>query len=184
VSDEPFLLRWSRRKQAASRPSEASVAPAPEAAPAEPAPIEEPPPAETVALEDIAHWLRRNVPEAWRQTALRRLWVTDPVIRDYIGPADYAWDWNTPGGAPGYGPLQAIDDVEKLLAHLAGEPPASPEAPALVPDPAPAAEPPAPEAAVRAEFLPDPLPEAPTPPVADPPQKLMRRRRGGGAAPV
>jgi hypothetical protein len=37
--------------------------------------------------------------------ALREIWRTDPAVRDFVGPADYAWDWNTPGDAPGYGPL-------------------------------------------------------------------------------
>jgi len=61
------------------------------------------------------------VPEAWRAAALRRVWVMDPAIRDFVGPADYAWDWNKPGGVPFYGPLRAVDDIGKLLARVAGE---------------------------------------------------------------
>jgi hypothetical protein len=137
-----------------------------------------------VALEDIAHWLRRNVPETWRQTALRRLWVTDPVIRDFIGPADYAWDWNTPGGAPGYGPLAAIHDVEKLLAHLAGEEPAPPETAVAAAEPVTQPEPPAPTDPVREASLPSPPPEPPAPRVADAIPNSPRRRRGGGAVPI
>jgi hypothetical protein len=35
---------------------------------------------------------------------LKALW-RDPVIRDYVGLSDYAWDFNAPGGVPGFGPL-------------------------------------------------------------------------------
>jgi hypothetical protein len=126
-------------------------------------------PVETVELEDIAAWLKRNVPEAWKTAALRRLWVGDPAIRDFIGPADYAWDWNTPGGVPGVGPLRAMDDVAKLLARAIGG------------DPIPAT--PAPEPAT-----PERVAAAPSPAVAQPADRPAPRppvrRRGGRATPV
>ena len=127
---EGFARRWARLKTGAAP---ASV-PAPAPAVAEPEVV--PPPAESVPLDEIATWLRQAVPQAWRQTVLRRLWLADPAIRGFIGPADYAWDWNTPGGAPGYGPMRALDDVAALLGRVMdgasrpaepaqGEPPAA-----------------------------------------------------------
>lgn len=72
---------------------------------------------------DLAHWLKQNVPESWKLAALRRAWESDPAIADYLDPArDYALDWNTPGGAPGYGPLSESDNVEEMLANIFGKP--------------------------------------------------------------
>ena len=130
--DDGILRRWARRKRAARGPQAADAA-----AP----PLEIPPSAETIDLDEIAGWLKRNVPPAWKTAALRRLWVADPAIRDFIGMADYAWDWNTPGGAPGYGPLRAADDVAALLKRVIGAPePAATQAEAanIPPDSAPA----------------------------------------------
>lgn len=145
-ADEGFLTRWSRRKEAARRrealppaevpepppaPDAASVeqsSPAPEEAPV---PLEELPPIESIGPEtDLRPWLKRNVPQSWRQAALRRLWVSDPAIRDFVGLADYDWDWNTPGGMPGYGPLEAGEAVRRrLLAAVEWVPPPSDEEP-------------------------------------------------------
>jgi hypothetical protein len=179
MSGEEFLRRWSRRKPAAAHPPAPSDEPA--STPAPPAPAEDPPPVDAVALEDIAGWLRRNVPAAWRQAALRRIWVADPAIRDFIGPADYAWDWNTPGDAPGYGPLRALDDAAKLLAQVLGDPPA----PSGSTD---AGDPPM---SVRAHAIemeevapPAPNAEPASPTDLDPVPATRRRRRGGSAAPV
>lgn len=73
---------------------------------------------------DLAHWLKQNVPEEWKLKALRRAWESDPAISGYLDPArDYALDWNTPGGAPGYGPLSESDNVEEMLANIFGKPP-------------------------------------------------------------
>ncbi len=170
MSDEPegFARRWSRlKRQPAPAPS-----PSPVAAVAAPElPEEIPPAAETIPLEEIAGWLPRHVPEVWRQAALRRLWIADPAIRNFIGPADYAWDWNTAGGVPGWGPLRAIDDIAKLLVRAIGEtppdmpepPPADLSVPAIPPPPAPLIA----EAATALE-----------------PLEPALRRRGGGATPT
>lgn len=81
---------------------------------------------------DLAHWLKQNVPESWKLAALRRAWLADPTIRNYENPArDYALDWNTPGGAPGYGPLTESDDVEAMVRAIFGE---TPEAETTAPD--------------------------------------------------
>jgi hypothetical protein len=38
---------------------------------------------------------RRDFKALWR----------DPAIRNYVGLSDYSWDFNAPGGVPGFGPL-------------------------------------------------------------------------------
>ena len=93
---------------------------------AEPEPeMVEPPSLDLIDRDfDVAHWLKQNVPEEWKLKALRRAWESDPVISGYLDPArDYALDWNTPGGAPGYGPLTESDNVEEMLANIFGKPP-------------------------------------------------------------
>jgi len=116
MSEENFLARWSRRKRG-------EVEPVPE--PELPAVVEEeivlPPPAETIPLADITQWLSKRLPDGWREAALRRVWSADIEIRDFIGPADYAWDFTVPDGVPGWGPLTAADDVAKLLRRVIGE---------------------------------------------------------------
>lgn len=137
---EGFLSRWSRLKrsggEAGPGPSPAAAAPPaappaqqPEAEPGMAAPEAEPeidpeslPPVESLTAEsDISLFLRRGVPAALRNAALRRAWSLDPTIRDFIGPADYAWDWNVPGGAPGYvAQIATGPDVEALADRILG----------------------------------------------------------------
>lgn len=102
------------------------------AASGENAEMVEPPSLDLVDKDfDVAHWLKQNVPESWKLAALRRAWESDPAIRDFENPArDYALDWNTPGGAPGYGPLTESDDVEAMVRSIFGDaPPAASEPP-------------------------------------------------------
>jgi hypothetical protein len=135
--EEGFLARWSRRKREPAPP--AAPAPALEAAPAPAIPPEEdkrprdPETGELIDEEwlrtlpdvaslgpgaDLSPFMRRGVPEALRRQALRSVWMADPVIRDYVSPAlDYAYDYNIPGGAPGYGPLSE-SDIEQARAFL------------------------------------------------------------------
>lgn len=131
--EEGFLGRWARRKREAQQPAQPAAEPAPtgtepasEAAAAEPeAEMVEPPSLDLIDKDfDLAHWLKQNVPEEWKLKALRRAWESDPMISTYLDPArDYALDWNTPGGAPGYGPLSESDNVEEMLANIFGKPP-------------------------------------------------------------
>lgn len=142
-----FLGRWSRRKQAArtqpvseapaSDPVEtpaaeavqgetAVMAPDASATSATLAEAEElviPPSLDEIGADfDLAPWLNRNVPEAWKLAAMRRAWSNDPAIRDFKGLADYDLDYNTPGMAPGYGPLSESDDVKAMVRQIFGEP--------------------------------------------------------------
>ncbi|RWP66865.1 DUF3306 domain-containing protein [Mesorhizobium sp.] len=146
-SDNVFA-RWSRRKQAA-RYSEAAVPEkdqlAPEAAatpadadcveeqrataepevaePAEPLPRIE----DLTAESDLSAFLRKDVPKMLKRAALRKMWSLDPAIRDYIGPSEYAWDFNKPGSMAGFGPLRASSEpVVDFLSTMSGANPADP----------------------------------------------------------
>lgn len=123
--DSGFLARWSQRKAEARR-QPADAAPAAPAAPS-PATAGEPepqldlttlPPIETLTAEsDFAPFLVRGIPDALRQQALRRLWLVEPSVRDYVPLVEYNWDFT----APGYGDLLPSDDVQKLLKHILSE---------------------------------------------------------------
>ncbi|WP_342148715.1 DUF3306 domain-containing protein [Methylorubrum sp. SB2] len=143
---------------------------------------------------DLTPFLRSGVPAALRNAALRRMWSLDPSIRDFVSEArEYAYDWNTPGGVPGMGPLLPGDDVKAMLGRLFRDPAEAtpePESPAEVPEPEPAE----PEAAAVAQADADvalPEPE-PTPeniaaaPVSasNPTHSEPRLRRHGGAIPT
>jgi hypothetical protein len=122
--DDDFLARWSRRKRAA-RAGEAGAdeGTAPDADPQVPAaapPAEPPEPLpkleDLTAESDLAAFLREGVPAALRNAAMRRMWSLDPVVRDYVGPSEYAWNFNQPGSMPGFGPLGAAPSVAGLLS--------------------------------------------------------------------
>lgn len=136
--DEPFLSRWARRKQearaaatnAASPPqTEARGASAPAPVPPEEEPALTPeelaalPPIESITAEtDLAAFMRRGVPAVLRTAALRKMWSVDPTIRDYVGDArDYGYDWNVPGGVPGFSPLDPASDVQATVERVLGD---------------------------------------------------------------
>lgn len=54
----------------------------------------------------------------------RVAWTLEAGIRDFIGPAEYAWNYNVSGGAPGFAP--AHKGAAILLLH-GSEDPANPE---------------------------------------------------------
>jgi hypothetical protein len=120
---EGFISRWSRLKREPEQPA------------AEPAaPLADPPP-EGQALEDliaglpkiadfvpgqnISVFMQAWVPSDIKHEALRRMWLLDPAIRDYVSPAlDYAYDYNTPGMAPGFGPMETSADEIREVAEM------------------------------------------------------------------
>jgi hypothetical protein len=141
---ESFLSRWSRRKRAYTSPRlrgevgsrsdpgegdprnarAVESPPHPDPLPAsgerefDPATL---PPIESIdAGTDVSAFLRPGVPADLARAALRRAWMADPAIRDFVGLAENAWDFNKPGGVPGFGPLRAIDDIQRLAAEVAG----------------------------------------------------------------
>ena len=225
-----FLSRWSRRKRGEAVPEPDPGAPVPaeaplaEAAPpeapaaeAEPAPPEfDPaslPPIETLdASSDFTVFLKPGVPEALRTAALRKAWLADPLIRDYMSPLDYAWDFNTPGGLPhGFSNVLAEtgEALRKLVNQAIGQMEPEEEPPATLAEAAPevagpelpeawaglppqlTAEATAAEEPVAADPLPPPelavrLSEALPAPVATPAPEAppARPRRHGGALPV
>jgi TorA maturation chaperone TorD len=68
------------------------------------------PPLQSItAGTDIRSFLGSSVPVELTKAALRRAWVTDPAIRDFIGIAESQWDFNDPTAMPGFGPLRAND---------------------------------------------------------------------------
>jgi len=73
------------------------------------------------ATTDIRPFLAAGVPEELKYAALRRAWVVDPSIRDFVGIAENQWDFTAPDGAPGFGPLLPGDDVHRLIAQVIGE---------------------------------------------------------------
>jgi hypothetical protein len=143
-NENPFA-RWSRRKRAAladevhaaSETKEAGDEAAanvdadaspqqpdpaqPEAAEAEAADPAEPLPRleDLTAESDLAAFLKKGVPLALRSAALRKMWSLDPGIRDYVGPSEYAWDFNQPGSMAGFGPLKAKETVVDFLSKTA-----------------------------------------------------------------
>jgi hypothetical protein len=144
---ESFLARWSRRKRELTLAQDAT--PPPERVGAEPEQTaenagaelpkgrdaalatSEPPvppfdPASLPAIDsitaetDIRAFLSDGVPADLTRAALRRAWTSDPAIRDFVGPADYDWDFNAPGAAPGFGPIEASEDLRREVARLIG----------------------------------------------------------------
>ncbi|WP_050421071.1 DUF3306 domain-containing protein [Bradyrhizobium tropiciagri] len=133
--DEHFLARWSRRKQeakadhAGSAPDQAAeaCAPAPaDAASAGPAlpevDLSSLPPVESIdAATDITAFLREGIPQELSRAALRRAWSADPAIRDFVGLAENAWDFNDPNAMAGFGPLDySAEQVGALVRRIVG----------------------------------------------------------------
>ncbi len=148
------------------------------------------PPIESLGpASDYTVFLKKGVPEALRVAALRRAWMSDPFIRDFRGPAEYALDYTTAEFD-----LRPTDDVAKMLDRIFPPRPASAaqsagagvDAAAPAPDgPLPA--PPAAETSGRSDerALPEfkaasPAP-VPVPPLDSDP--ALPRRRHGGALP-
>lgn len=141
---EKFLTRWSRRKREPAdetapaeapgagkpvAPGEENVASAADAPSAPEFDLSKLPSLDSiVAASDLTPFLQAGVPSALRHAALRRAWLADPAIRDFVGLAENAWDFTVPGGAPGFGPLDPGFDIKKLLAEIFQEakPPAEP----------------------------------------------------------
>jgi hypothetical protein len=138
MSEQNFFERWSRLKRQAAEEREKEAPP--EKAASEAATEQEPekkevpasaseepsfdpaslPPIESItAGSDIRAFLVPGVPAALTHAALRRAWVADPAIRDFIGLSENAWDFTAPNGVPGFGPLDPAE-ARKLL-ELVGQ---------------------------------------------------------------
>jgi hypothetical protein len=164
VSDsEKFLSRWSRRKRDAVEDGEETTSPSPpaqagpdaraltddrlpgetlagaSARPELPFDVTRLPPLESItAATDIRAFLAPGVPADLTRAALRRAWTTDPKIRDFVGLADYDWDYHAPGSMAGFGPLEMTDELRRMVARIVGG--EAPEQPVASPPPTPTAE--------------------------------------------
>ena len=127
MSEEEFLARWSRRKRESR------------AEPAKPAAVQPMPPREVKddeseidlsslpsideidAATDITAFLRKGIPQELGRAALRRAWAADPAIRDFVGLAENAWDFNDPTAMPGFGPLDcSSEELAALVERIVG----------------------------------------------------------------
>jgi hypothetical protein len=135
MSDEEFLARWSRCKQEAraaadatrpSPPAEPQLAAPPPAAVVDPTTevvdLASLPPIDSIdAATDITAFLRKGIPQELSRAALRRAWSADPAIRDFIGLAENAWDFNDPNAMPGFGPLDcSAEQLQALIGRVIG----------------------------------------------------------------
>jgi len=138
MSDEEFLARWSRRKREAKAAVEAppptepaeTPDPAPSATAENPANAEVDlanlPPVESItAATDVTAFLRQGIPPELSRAALRRAWAADPAIRDFVGLAENAWDFNDPHAMPGFGPLDCSEEqlgalVDRIVGGVRG----------------------------------------------------------------
>jgi hypothetical protein len=213
MSSGDFITRWSRRKREATadnRPPQERSADETERARAVPVADEhaaEPeldlsllPPIESItSATDITAFLRKGVPQELTRAALRRAWAADPFIRDFVGLAENAWDFNDPNAMPGFGPLdfseaelhalvdRIVGGMRKVVekppqgsAESVGEHAAAPQQNSLEADAGPQAT----DQLALAELSPDRA--APQPQVASEAESedaIVRHRTHGGALP-
>ena len=131
--DSGFLGRWSRLKRSEeAKPEAADIDPGagtpehalPDSGPNQDAPDieiapEDLPKVEDITAEsDISAFLQKGVPKALKAAALRRAWSLDPAIRDYVGPSEYAWDFNNPSSIPGFGGGTTAGEIGRALRSL------------------------------------------------------------------
>src|SRR6516165_2783730 len=148
---ENFLTRWSSRKLANRTPSarqDAEHAPRDtngaiengavaktgkddDAKDTQPFDVAELPPLDSIGAEtDIAAFLHRDVPPELTRAALRRAWISDPAIKNFVGLVENGWDFNDASAMSGFGPISAEE-----VARLAGK------VIAALPEPAPQPQP-------------------------------------------
>lgn len=145
---ETFLSRWSRRKRAAAESGDSAPSPesvregeradaagehvsrspqretqqqSPQEMPLDapaPEPVSLPSLESITASTDLRSFLAPGVPLELRRAALRRAWITDPQIRDFVGIAENQWDFTAPDGVPGFGALTGSDAARLARAIL------------------------------------------------------------------
>ena len=141
---EGFLTRWSRRKQDAAEDDSglkperdkaiapmqgektegeeketSHVAAIPRGDAATPVfDLSKLPPIEAItATTDIRPFLAPGVPAELTRAALRRAWLADPAIRDYIGLSENSWDFNAPG-TTGFDLSPPTGDLKRMVADI------------------------------------------------------------------
>jgi hypothetical protein len=80
------------------------------------------PPIDSIdAATDITAFLRKGIPQELSRAALRRAWTAGPAIRDFVGLAENAWDFNDPTAMPGFGPLDCSEaELRGLVDRIVG----------------------------------------------------------------
>jgi hypothetical protein len=124
LDPSPGLTRGSRGDE---RDVSAGSGAAPVESPKEPDKPSEPafdlsklPSIESITAEtDIRVFLAPGVPPALMRAALRRAWVIDPKIRDFIEVAENQWDFTAPG-VPGFDLSLPTGDIKQMLAQVFG----------------------------------------------------------------
>jgi hypothetical protein len=190
---EGFLSRWSKRKaevrQQEQKPAAEVAAPPAAEQQDEEIDLATLPSIESLTADsDFSVFLKKGVPLALRNAALRKLWLTEPSVVNYKALVEYNWDFT----APGYGDLLPTDNIAKMAQQVFSgfsQTPATEDAP-------PAA--PAEVSASQQEALPEPEePAVATAPITGPvteegpvgqsPAEAesmpLPRRRHGGALP-
>ena len=140
-NDEKFLARWSRRK--VEEADKKDLEEAPDALEQNSAVVSQdqkrqefanigkdeekeslfdltklPPINSIVASTDIRPFLAPGVPPELTRAALRRAWVTDPAIRDFVGISENSWDFTKPDSMAGFGPLLMTDSLRKIVNEM------------------------------------------------------------------
>jgi hypothetical protein len=138
---ENFLTRWSRRKAEAEQPADRARdaiekvdeqkrlgSPAVEGKDeeakkeGEEVDLSKLPPIESIGPEtDIRAFLQKGIPPELTRAALRRVWTSDPAIRNFIGIAENQYDFATGSDIPGFGPLTPADDVARMVSQIMRE---------------------------------------------------------------
>ncbi len=134
MSEKNFFARWSRRKRGVdaetiAQPkqgkcdgalvSELTTASLTQASPFDAASL---PAVDSIgAASDIRAFLEVGVPADLTRAALRRVWLTDPAIRNFVGLSENSWDFNAPGAIPGFGSIDA-ESVPNMVTRLLGGP--------------------------------------------------------------
>lgn len=129
-----FLSRWAKRKLETAKLQTANPDPGESGAgePGSPVRVGRGEPSSDVIPEplplpslddvvpgaDLSLFMQPHVPETLRNAALAKMWRSDPSIRDFIEMADYQWDWNTPGGMPGYAESVSGLDLEQMARRI------------------------------------------------------------------
>jgi hypothetical protein len=90
---------------------------------------------------DIRAFFAPGVPAELTRAALRRAWVADPHIRDFVGLEENAWDFNNPESIPGFGKLEMTDELRREVQRIVGTLAPEPKPPAL-PTAVPSTQPP------------------------------------------
>ena len=127
---ENSLRRWSQRKRAAEEHAldgadsppedDKAVARATQSEAVTPAfdPTALPPIESITSMSDIRAFLAPGVPEELTRAALRRAWVADPAIRDFIGIAENQLDFTMPDRVPGFGSLEITPELRSMVAAI------------------------------------------------------------------